>query len=168
MDDSVVLVEGEQIRDAGQTVIPDLVDLHVHFFGEPEEVRRQMGLYLAFGVTTVRSIGVDDNERLELIRAARRGEFPAPRILTAGCGSTPSTAVRPDSSRSARGDRRRGPAARHSGRRAHLRRRRCLPSRPSGGDGFLAHGSGREPMDEEFISFVKEREISFAPTLTVI
>ena len=104
IDDSVIVIEGRRIRAAGprshtpvpkggeiidgigKTVIPGLVDTHVHYFGDRAAVERGFRAQLYFGVTTTRSIGVDSDETLAIIEEARLGKIPAPRIYTAGRG----------------------------------------------------------------------------------
>ena len=61
----------------GCTLLPGLIDMHVHF------MRWEGPLFLAYGVTTVRDVG----NNLDWI-LARRGEWnaqPWPRIYTFGC-----------------------------------------------------------------------------------
>ena len=79
---------GEIIDGRGLIVIPGLIDLHCHYFGDRAAVERQLRAQLSFGVTTVRSIGVDPPETLEVIADALSGKIPAPRIYTAGLGFT--------------------------------------------------------------------------------
>lgn len=106
LDDSVIVIERTRIRAvgtrastpvpkgaeiidaAGKTVIPGLIDLHCHYHPYGDQAERAFGAQLAFGVTTARSIGVDDDELLAAIERARSGKTPAPRILTAGLGFT--------------------------------------------------------------------------------
>ncbi len=106
IDDSVILIEGERITAAGprsavkipshaqvvdlvgKHILPGLIDLHVHYEPSPEEMPRILGAQLALGVTGVRSIGTDDDERLAVLRRAQLGEFPAPSVWTAGLGFT--------------------------------------------------------------------------------
>jgi imidazolonepropionase-like amidohydrolase len=82
--------EGAEVFDAtGKTIIPGLIDLHSHYMqASGPELDRQLGVQLAWGVTTARSIGVDDPEHIEQLRSARRRGVSAPRLLTAGLGFT--------------------------------------------------------------------------------
>ena len=101
--DSVVVVRGGRIADAGprattpvpagaevldvagRTIIPGLVNLHVHYRGGPQEIERQFRAQLHYGVTTARSIGSDTPERVaHLLESAGRPD--APRTYTAGLG----------------------------------------------------------------------------------
>ena len=79
---------GEIIDGRGLVVIPGLIDLHCHYFGDRAAVERQFHAQLRFGVTSARSIGVDPPETLEVIADALSGKIPAPRIYTAGRGFT--------------------------------------------------------------------------------
>ncbi|QYJ08279.1 amidohydrolase family protein [Qipengyuania flava] len=71
--------EGARIVDgAGHTLMPGLVDMHVHVWDEAE-----LGAYLANGVTTVRNMSgmpflLAMGERIE------RGELAGPRLVTTG------------------------------------------------------------------------------------
>jgi hypothetical protein len=60
----------------GCTILPGLIDVHVHF------MRWQGPLYLAYGVTTVRDVG--NNLAWILARRAEWQEHPWPRILCLG------------------------------------------------------------------------------------
>ena len=101
--DSVVVVRDGRIADAGprattpvpagaevvdvsgKTIIPGLVNLHVHYRGGPEEIERQFRAQLHYGVTTARSIGSDTPERVAHLLASA-GRPDAPRTYTAGLG----------------------------------------------------------------------------------
>jgi imidazolonepropionase-like amidohydrolase len=50
------------------------------------ELDRLLGVQLAWGVTTARSIGVDDQAHIEQLRSTRERGVAAPRLLTAGLG----------------------------------------------------------------------------------
>ncbi len=85
--DDVAVPEGEPVVDAaGQWLMPGLVDLHCHYGGGEDGIKRQFALQLRFGVTTARSLGADPPANVALMAAANRGEFPAPRMYTAGQG----------------------------------------------------------------------------------
>ena len=77
---------GAEVVDvAGKTIIPGLVNLHVHYRGGPEEIERQFRAQLHYGVTTARSIGSDTPERVAHLLASA-GRPDAPRTYTAGLG----------------------------------------------------------------------------------
>ena len=101
--DSVVVVRDGRIADAGprettpvpdgaetldltgKTIIPGLVNLHVHYREGPEEIERQFRSQLHYGVTTARSTGSDSPERVAYLLASA-GRPDAPRTYTAGLG----------------------------------------------------------------------------------
>ena len=103
VDDSVVVVRDGRIAGAGprettpvpdgaetldltgKTIIPGLVNLHVHYREGPEEIERQFRSQLHYGVTTARSIGSDSPERVAHLLASA-GRADAPRTYTAGLG----------------------------------------------------------------------------------
>ena len=75
----------ETLDVTGKTIIPGLVNLHVHYREGPEEIERQFRSQLYYGVTTARSIGSDSPERVaHLLESAGRPD--APRTYTAGTG----------------------------------------------------------------------------------
>jgi len=79
--------EGVQVIDVnGKTIIPGLVNLHVHYRGGPEEIERQFQTQLYYGVTTARSIGSDSPESVAFLLEANAGRPGSPRTYTAGLG----------------------------------------------------------------------------------
>jgi imidazolonepropionase-like amidohydrolase len=106
IEDSVIVIDGTRIRSAGarsvtpvpqggeivngagKTVIPGLVDVHVHYPDDPAEMERGLRAQLYFGVTTVRSTGADTDQLLDVIADLRAGKIPGPRLYTAGRGFT--------------------------------------------------------------------------------
>ena len=84
--DTTPVPEGAETLDVtGKTIIPGLVNLHVHYREGPEEIERQFRSQLHYGVTTARSTGSDSPERVAyLLESAGRPD--APRTYTAGTG----------------------------------------------------------------------------------
>jgi cytosine/adenosine deaminase-related metal-dependent hydrolase len=77
--DAVATPTGAHVIDArGKTVVPGLIDLHAHLFGEAT-----LALYLAAGVTTVKDVGNTLEEVLRL-RAAEAAGAVSPRIHACG------------------------------------------------------------------------------------
>ena len=66
------------IDATGHWLMPGLIDMHVHLGGE-----RELGLYIAAGVTTVRNM-FGDPKLLELRQRVGRGEVLGPTIVSAG------------------------------------------------------------------------------------
>ena len=84
-DTTSVPAGAETLDVTGKTIIPGLVNLHVHYREGPEEIQRQFQSQLYYGVTTARSIGSDSPERVAfLLETAGRPDFP--RTFTAGLG----------------------------------------------------------------------------------
>ena len=83
--DEVTIPEGsERIDLAGNTVIPGLVDLHVHFpsdRGVQEAILQQL---LEFGITTILNPGARPDAGVELRGRIERGEVVGPRMFSAG------------------------------------------------------------------------------------
>jgi imidazolonepropionase-like amidohydrolase len=70
---------GSRVIDAvGLTIIPGLIDLHVHSHAW------SWPLFLKFGVTTVRDVASDPDEILMAREEERQGRLVAPRIIAAG------------------------------------------------------------------------------------
>lgn len=86
----------EEIDGAGKTVLPGLIDSHVHLLALSSEsadtvakfrTERLPGIltdFLESGITTVRSTGDPLNEILEVREELRSGSLRGPRLLTAG------------------------------------------------------------------------------------
>lgn len=76
------------IDGGGGTLIPGLHDLHSHLSGWSAL------LYLAAGVTTVRDLGNDNGQLLELVQRIDAGELAGPRTVRAGLieGRSPHSA----------------------------------------------------------------------------
>ena len=94
--------EGATVIDgAGATLLPGLIDSHVHLSMDPgaawrqdtlqehtELLRRSMAAYLACGVTTVLDPAVSE-DNLKLIRELIDGGAPGPHYLTLGTPFSP-------------------------------------------------------------------------------
>ena len=85
-DTSAVPAGAEVIDVTGKTIIPGLVNLHVHYRGGPEDIERQFRSQLYYGVTTGRSIGSDSPEAVAFLLEANAGRPVFPRAYTAGLG----------------------------------------------------------------------------------
>jgi imidazolonepropionase-like amidohydrolase len=88
----------------GYTILPGLIDLHVHLGAPQQEVGQSLGplqllmqiwdamrfvpskrrAFLEHGVTTIRSLGDDYGWILELRRQLQRGELEGPQVYSAG------------------------------------------------------------------------------------
>ncbi len=107
--DEVEVPDGTEVVDAaGKTVIPGLVDLHAHYGGPLEATEQALRSQLYYGVTTTRSIGADDPDKVALMLDANAGRPDLPRAYTAGLGfsypggfnsSFPNTPTTPDEAR---------------------------------------------------------------------
>ena len=85
--DAVEVPEGTEVVDAtGKTVIPGFVDLHAHYGGPLEATEQALKSQLYYGVTTTRSVGADDPEKVALMLEAHAGRPDLPRTYTAGLG----------------------------------------------------------------------------------
>ena len=85
-DATAVPADAEVIDVAGKTIIPGLVNLHVHYRGGPTDIERQFQRQLYYGVTTGRSIGSDSPESVSFLLEANAGRPGYPRAYTAGLG----------------------------------------------------------------------------------
>lgn len=78
-DDSIVDPDGAQVIDGrGKTLMPGLIDMHVHIYDEPE-----LAAFLSHGVTTVRNAG-GMPFHLELQDRLEAGTIVGPSLLTSG------------------------------------------------------------------------------------
>ena len=102
--DSIVVIQDGRIESAGprattavpagaevidltdKTIIPGLVNLHVHYRGGPENIARQFRSQLYYGVTTGRSIGSDSSDVVPFLLETHTGQTAFPRAFTAGLG----------------------------------------------------------------------------------
>ena len=92
--------EEEVERFPGCTLLPGLIDMHVHFgyyYSQPDIAiyddfmialygARQARLALGKGITTVRDVSSSKNLCIQIRRAAEKGYFPAPRIFQTDTG----------------------------------------------------------------------------------
>ena len=107
--DAIEVPDGTEVVDAaGKTVIPGLVDLHAHYGGPVEATEQALRSQLYYGVTTTRSIGSDNPEKVALMLEANAGRPDLPRAYTAGLGfsypdgfnsSFPNTPTTPEEAR---------------------------------------------------------------------
>ncbi len=85
--ETVEAPDGAEVVDgAGKTVIPGLVDMHSHYRGDRAATDQLLRTQLYFGVTTTRSIGLDDAEKVAWMLEAHAGRPDTPRVFTAGVG----------------------------------------------------------------------------------
>ena len=86
-ESTAVPASAEIVDTIGKTIIPGLVNLHVHYRGGPEDIERQFRTQLYYGVTTGRSIGSDSSlESVAFLLDANAGRSGFPRSYTAGLG----------------------------------------------------------------------------------
>lgn len=90
-DGEVEIPDGAEVLDrAGHTLIPGLIGLHDHTFYTTSARRTQLGfsaprLYLASGVTTVRTTGsASPYAEARMKRSVERGEMPGPDMYITG------------------------------------------------------------------------------------
>lgn len=113
LSNAVVVIEGERIKSVfgagerpipaqarvidatGKTILPGLIDAHVHSGGSagagvsemeftPWRERRDLKAYLYAGVTTIKSLGDDQSNMLMLRGQERAGKLVSPRIFAVG------------------------------------------------------------------------------------
>jgi imidazolonepropionase-like amidohydrolase/ABC-type multidrug transport system permease subunit len=89
-------VKAEAVEAAGQTVLPGLIDVHVHLsapggrysdvkdYASPETVPRELAQYLYAGVTTVKSVGDPLDLSIEVRDRIARGELLGAELFVSG------------------------------------------------------------------------------------
>ena len=194
----------ERIDLGGRTVIPGLVNAHGHVgetkglrsgpeLYDEENVRRQLGLYARYGITTVFSLGGDQAPGFR-VRDRQRAEAPAEaRLYVAG---TIIAAVTPEEARARvdevaatkpdlikiRVDDNLGTtpkmapevyravieqAHRHGLRvAAHIFYIEDAKGVLRAGADFIAHSIRDREVDDELVGLLKQRDVCVCPTLT--
>ena len=200
---AVTVPEGAQIISvAGKTIMPGLINAHGHVGGtlglegghyNTDNLLRQLGLYARYGVTTVNSLGGDEEQGFDLRNAQFERDLDRARIYVAGSvvlGDS-EAAIRAEVNRNAdmganfikvRMDDNLGTTAKMPRNifsalvdQAHIRR---LPVAVhlfylddakyilnSGAD-LLAHSIRDLPVDNEFIDLINDKDVCYIPTLT--
>lgn len=74
----------EVVDGTGRYLIPGLWDMHVHFLYDPELTDAMSGLFLRYGITSVRDTGGDMAQLAALRARLEAGPDPAPRMFIAG------------------------------------------------------------------------------------
>ncbi|MFQ5929702.1 MAG: amidohydrolase family protein, partial [Acidobacteriota bacterium] len=202
--DSIQIPDGAQrIHVSGKTIIPGLINSHGHVGGtkglesgpehySQENVLHQLGLYARYGVTTVLSLGGDQQEAVPLRDAQDTPELDRARLYIAGrvvTAETPEAArqevdemaamkvdfikIRVDDNLGTR--KKMAPEvyqavidqAHQNGLRvaAHFFYLEDGKSLLRSGVDFLAHSARDQEVDVEFIELLKEHDVCLCPTL---
>ena len=200
---AVTVPAGAQIIDvAGKTIMPGLINAHGHVGGTlgleeghytTENLVRQLGLYARYGVTTVNSLGGDEEQGFALRNSQFDQSLQRARIYVAGSvviGDS-EAAIRAEVNRNAdmganfikvRMDDNLGTTPKISRDlfaalvdQAHIRR---LPVAAhlfylddakfilNSGTDLIAHSVRDLPVDDEFIDLINDRGVCYIPTLT--
>ncbi|MFT4749119.1 MAG: imidazolonepropionase-like amidohydrolase, partial [Pseudohongiellaceae bacterium] len=200
---SVTVPDGAVVIDAsGKTIMPGIVNAHAHVGGtrglstghyNTENLTRQLRLYARYGVTTVASLGGDEEQGFALRNAQFDAGLNRARVFVAGSVVTGSTeeSVREQVNLNAdnganfikvRVDDNLGRSTKMTQPlidvlidQAHQRR---LPVAVHlfylddakyilrAGADLIAHSIRDLPADQEFIDLVKARDVCYIPTLT--
>jgi imidazolonepropionase-like amidohydrolase len=97
--DAVDVVSGKVVDLTGRTILPGLIDLHVHvrasagppaMAGGQDAARDHFKALLRSGVTTVLDLGTEQHVVFEYRRRIRSGDLLAPSLLAVGPGLTPT------------------------------------------------------------------------------
>lgn len=188
----------------GKTLMPGLVNAHGHLAAtqglrsDPasytrENLTRQLRTYAQYGVTTVFSLGDDQQAGFELRDEQASGALDRARVFVAGAVITGETAVaaramanhvadmKPDLLKIRVDDnlgsgRKMPEAAWHAViEQAHARNLRVAvhiysladaKATLAGGADFIAHSVRDVPVDDAFVNGLKTREVCYCPTLT--
>lgn len=200
---AVTLPAGAQVIDvAGKTIMPGLINAHGHVGGtlgletgyyNSDNLLRQLSLYARYGVTTVNSLGGDEEAGFALRNAQFDSELDRARLYVAGSvvvGES-EAAIRAEVNRNAdmganfikvRIDDELGTVAKMPRNifdalvdQAHIRR---LPVAAhlfylddakyilNAGADLLAHSVRDLPVDAAFIDLINEKDVCYIPTLT--
>lgn len=93
-----------RIEARGMTLMPGLVDMHVHIAPTPgapgDAAHRAMAVMLGYGVTTARGM-VGSPNNLAVREAIERGTLPGPRFYVAAPGLSTNNTATPDAARAA-------------------------------------------------------------------
>lgn len=201
--DAVTIPSGAARVDvSGRTIIPGLINAHGHVGDtrgletgqySAENVERQLELYARYGVTTVNSLGGDQEAAIGLRQAQDTARLDRARLYLAGTvvtGDTPAEALEVVDRNAAMGvdflkfrvDDNLGTVPKMSPDvyRAVITRARehGIPTAAHvyyladakdllrSGVGFLAHSVRDRPVDEELIRLLNENNVCLCPTLT--
>ena len=201
--DAVTIPEdAQQIDVSGKTIMPGLINAHGHVGGtlglgggqyNTGNLLRQLGLYARYGITTVNSLGGDEEQGFALRNSQFDSDLDRARIFVAGSVVVGDSeqAIRDEVNRNAdmganfikvRVDDNLGATQKMPrnlsdalGEQAHIRR---LPVAVhlfyledakyilNAGADLIAHSIRDLPVDSEFISLIKDKGICYSPTLT--
>jgi len=200
---AVTIPPGTTVIDVnGKTIMPGLINAHGHVGGtlglasdqyNTGNLLRQLGLYARYGVTTVNSLGGDEEEGFELRNSQYDRDLDRARILVSGSVVVGESeqAIRDEVNRNAdmganfikvRVDDELGSTEKMPKNlfdalvdQAHIRR---LPVAVhvfyledvkyilnSGAD-LVAHSIRDLPVDNEFINLINDKNVCYIPTLT--
>lgn len=191
-----------QIDVSGKTIMPGLINAHGHVGdtlglsgGEytTENLLRQLTLYARYGITTVNSLGGDEEQGFDLRNSQYDPNLDRARILVSGSVVVGDSeqAIRDEVNRNAdrganfikvRVDDNLGATQKMPRNlfdalldQAHIRR---LPVAVhlfyledakyilNAGADLVAHSIRDEPVDREFINLINEKDVCYIPTLT--
>ena len=201
--DAVTIPEdAQQIDVSGKTIMPGLINAHGHVGGtlglgggqyNTSNLLRQLRLYARYGITTVNSLGGDEEQGFALRNSQFDSDLDRARIFVAGSVVVGDSeqAIRDEVNRNAdmganfikvRVDDNLGATQKMPKNlfdalvdQAHIRR---LPVAVhlfyledakyilNAGADLIAHSIRDLPVDREFISLIKDKGICYIPTLT--
>jgi imidazolonepropionase-like amidohydrolase len=200
---SVIIPSGaEQIDVSGKIIMPGLINAHGHVGGTlgleadhytQENLLRQLQLYARYGVTTVNSLGGDNEEAIVLRDAQNTSSLDRARLFAAGgvvVGDTPEEARGMVDQNAAMGvdfikirvDDNLGSASKMAPQvyqavieSAHEKELRVASHLfylddakllLRAGTDFVAHSVRDRDVDDELIDLLVERDVCYSPTLT--
>ena len=194
--------DAQQIDVSGKTIMPGLINAHGHVGGtlglgggqyNTDNLLRQLGLYARYGITTVNSLGGDEEQGFALRNSQFDSDLNRARIFVAGSVVVGDSeqAIRDEVNRNAdmganfikvRVDDNLGATQKMPKNlfdalvdQAHIRR---LPVAVhlfyledakyilNAGADLIAHSIRDLPVDSEFISLIKDKGVCYIPTLT--